>query len=390
MTIAIAIAILAGAGAGAALAQEPGLRLAKAGGGDVRVDIVPDASLPVPLEWNLYRGALADVAAYAQAGDPDGRCAVPGTDADIPLAGEAALPGAFYYLLTAVDAVAGETGLGTDSFGVPRPNTNPCPRGCGTEVLPTASITRTEGLAIAPDGTAYFSQSGALGRRQPGMPPQAAWAPLPGATTVWGVAWRADGSVFVGSPTAGGNLFVVDTTVPSPVARVLYAAAGGANGVVVGPDDAVYYSDFNAGRVHRVDDAGLRREVTASAITRANGLLFDDDGTLLVLAYSAGQIYRLTLDANMTEIARVLAGTIAGSSLDGIAKDDAGRYLLSDNSGGRLLRTDASFGNVEVLATGLPAAANIAFGKGALDCLDVYVASSGPLGFFESDVSGRP
>jgi sugar lactone lactonase YvrE len=370
--------------------QEPDLRVVKAGVVDIDVRILPSGSLPVPLAWNLYRGSLSDVGAYVQRGDPDGRCGNPGTDTSIPLAREAAMPGAFYYLLSAVDDPAGETGLGTDSFGVERPNDYPCPMTCGAEVAPAANITRTEGLAIDMDGVVYYSQSGFLGRRRPGSARENAWVTLPGATTVWGIACRVDGIAFVGSPSAGGNLFRIDTTAASPVAQVLYAAAGGANGVTVGPDGAAYYSDFSGGHVYRVDDAGMRTQVTAGTIAQPNGLLFDDDGTLLVLAYGAGQIHRLTLDATMSEVSRSLAGTIAGSRLDGIAKDDAGRYLLTDNGGGRLLRTDGSFGSLEVLVTGVPAAANIAFGKGPLDCTDVYVASSGALGFFESDVSGRP
>lgn len=373
-------------------ADEPDLRLA-ASGRDVRVDILPSPALPDPLHWNLYRGALADAVLSLQHGDPDGRCAVDGAETGILLSGERDVPGDHYYLLTARPAAGPETGLGAWSDGTPRINTFPCPAPadpCGTELLPLASIRGTEGLAIAPDGTTYYSQSGAVGRRLPGMAVENRWVALPGATTVWGIALRSDGMLFVGSPTAGGNVFRIDTTAPTPVAELLYAAAGSANGLAIAPDGRIAYGDFNGGRVYLVDDAGTRVQVTASAITQANGLLFDDDGTLLVLAYGAGQVWRLSLDASLRETSRVLAGSVAGARLDGIAKDVSGRYYLSDNSGGRLIRTDSSFGSQEVLLTGVSAAANIAFGKGALDCLDVHVASSGNLGFFEADVTGRP
>ena len=63
---------------------------------------------------------------------------------------------------------------------------------------------------------------------------------------------------------------------------------------------------------------------------------------------------------------------------------------MTDNSGGRLLRFDASFGTPTTLLTGISAAANVAFGKGALACTDVYVASSGALGLFNGDSAGTP
>ena len=372
-----------------AAAREPDLRVAKTATGDVVVSILPSGPGD-PLAWNLYRGELADVASWLQRGDPDGRCEVPGADRAVVLAGETVFPGNYYYLLTAVDALGGETGLGTQSDAVARVNTFPCPAPCGSEVVPTATISGTEGLAIAPDGTVYYSQSGAVGRRLAGGAAENRWVLLVGATTVWGMALRDDGMLFVGSPSAGGNVYRIDTTQVSPTAQVLYPAAGSANGVTVGPDAAVYYSDFNGDRVYRVDDAGVRTQVTAAVIDQANGLLFDDDGKLLVLAYGAGQVWRLTLDASMVETSRVLAGTFAGSRLDGIAKDVTGRYYLTDNSAGRLLRVDSAFANTEVLLTGTPAAANIAWGKGPLGCMDVYVASSGALGLFTSDATGRP
>jgi sugar lactone lactonase YvrE len=254
--------------------------------------------------------------------------------------------------------------------------------------LPRDVALRDRGPAA--DGTAYYSQSGAVGRRLPGAAPENRWAILAGATTVWGLALRDDGMLFAGTPGAGGNLWRIDTTAAVPAPVVHYPAAGSANGVIVAPDGSVLYSDFNAGRVYRVDDAGTRTQVTAATIASANGLLVDDDGTLLVLSFSTGAIWRLTLDASYQEISRVQAGSVPGASLDGIAKDVSGRYYLGDNGMRRLLRTDASFGSLEVLLTGVTAAANIAFGKGALDCTDVYVASSGNLALFEADVTGRP
>ncbi len=265
------------------------------------------------------------------------------------------------------------------------------PVDCGEGVAPVAQITGTEGLAVAGDGTVYFSQSRFLGRWVPGGAVESSWVPLPGApNTVWGVAARADGMVFVATPAGGGAIYRVDTGVGNPQATPLYDApnTGSANGLVIGPDQAVYYSDFGGGRVYRVADDGTRSEVTAAGISSPNGLLFEPGGSLLVLSYNTGAIWELSLDQNMVETGRAQVGSIPGSP-DGIARDETGRYYITDNGGGRLLRLDSEFGNQEVLLNGIPAAANIAFRKDA-GCYDIYVASSGALGHYVGDAPGVP
>src|SRR5687768_12374158 len=124
---AIPAAIVTLALAASAGAVEPDLRVEAGIGDDVIVRLLPHPALPDPAEFNLYRGALADLGTDVQRGDPDGRCAIPGSDSDVVLAGERAIPGDFYYLLTAVPAAGPETGLGTRSDGIARMNTFPCP-----------------------------------------------------------------------------------------------------------------------------------------------------------------------------------------------------------------------------------------------------------------------
>ncbi len=264
------------------------------------------------------------------------------------------------------------------------------PGECGDEMLPTSSIVGTEGLAIAADGTLYYSQTEAVGRRRPGMPPEDGFVELPGATTVWGVALRDD-TLFVASPSMGGVIYSIDLGATVPEATPLLEDAGGANGLVVGPDGAVYYSDFSGNQVYRVSDGGDRTAVTTTEIDSPNGLFFESASALLVLSYSAGQVIRLTLDENAEETGRDPIFTDDSTALDGIAQDDRGRFYLGDNGEGRLLRWDPATGDTaEVLLPDVESAANIVFGRGALRCTDVYVASGGSLGRYAADVGGRP
>lgn len=262
---------------------------------------------------------------------------------------------------------------------------------CGDGVLPTGDVTGTEGIAIGPDGTLYYSQSGAVGRVTPGGAAEDGWAAL-GGGTVWGMAVSPAGNMlYVASPSTQ-TIFQVDTS--TGAVDPLYENAGNPNGLVIGPDGAVYYTHFAAmGRVYRVAPAsGTRSEVTAQAIPGANGLYFASPTELYVLAYQAGDVYRLTLDASGVESAREVVASLDGA-LDGIGRDAEGRWYVTDNGGGRLLRVAADWSNdadPEVLLTGIGAAANVAWGKGALDCNDVYVASAGSLGRHAAGVPGNP
>ncbi len=252
---------------------------------------------------------------------------------------------------------------------------------CGTEVLPVAQITGTEGLAIAPDGTLYYSQNGKIGRRRPGTAPENAWVDVGGTTTIFGLVYDdASGMLYVAAPSLGGAIWKIDTIAATPAATILYSPAPSANGIVIGPDGAIYYSSLGDGSIYRVDLAGTRTEVTTTDIPGGpNGIFFENATTLLAVSYNGGVVYSLTLGANMKEVARSNVGDVGGKP-DGIALDEQGRWYIGDNTQGRLLRYAADWTGEEILLTDLPAAANVVFGRGTLDCADVYVASGGALG----------
>jgi sugar lactone lactonase YvrE len=264
---------------------------------------------------------------------------------------------------------------------------------CGTEVAPVAMITGTEGIAIAADGTIYYSQTGGVGRWVPGTnTPEDDWVALAGTSTVWGMAIDdASGMLYVATPGSGGDIWQIDTTAATPAGTVLYDSAGSPNGLTLGPDGAIYYGHFaGAGQVYRVDTAGNRTTVTTSTIAQPNGVLFDDDGTLLVAMYGTGDMVRLTLDPTThMETGRGSIDSNAGNP-DGLARDELGRYYVTDNGGDEVLRYDTAFANPESLLPGVSAAANMAFGRGALACTDLYVTSSGQMRRIDAGAAGVP
>lgn len=286
-------------------------------------------------------------------------------------------------VVTAVDVVRTDTGNAPADVPAPPtdtpapPTDTPAAPSCGMERPTITGIRGTEGLVIGPDGTIYYSQSGAVGRLPPGGAPTNRWVTLTGASTVWGLALDAiRNRLYVGSP-ATQSLFVVDIAADPPTAETFLTGAGQPNGLTIDAEGNVFYSDFSGGQVYRVDPDGMRTQVTTSRIANANGVAFGPDGALYVESYSAGTLLRLTL-TDGRESARATVATSLGNP-DGLAFDADGRIYVGDNGGRRLIRLDADGTNPEVIGTGITAAANVEFGAGALPCTDIYVASSGTL-----------
>jgi sugar lactone lactonase YvrE len=253
---------------------------------------------------------------------------------------------------------------------------------CGAMRPDVSNIAGTEGLVIGPDGTIYYSQPNAVGRLRPGQAQEDGWATLPGNTdTVWGLALDvANRRLYAGSPTARA-IYAVDLDAASPMGTVYLMNAGQPNGLTIGLDGALWYTDFGGGNVYRVPAMGMRTRVTTSAIANANGLAFGPDGALYVVSYSAGTLLRLEVSGGMETGRRMVASALGNP--DGLAFDAMGRIYVTNNGAGTLTRLDADGSNPMRLLGGIRAAASIEFGAGALRCSDIYVASSGALARFE-------
>lgn len=246
------------------------------------------------------------------------------------------------------------------------------PASCGSARPALTGTSGTEGVVIAADGTIYFSQSGGVGRIAPDGVRTASWVRLAGASTVWGLALDVPRRrLYVGSP-GNGTVYSIDLSSDPPMATAFLTGAGGPNGLTMGPDGFLYYSDFSGGHVYRVDAGGMRTRVTTTTISQANGVAFYN-GSLYVDSYARGTLYRLTL-TDGAETARDTVITGLGS-LDGLAFDSAGAAYVTDQRMGRLVRIAPDGSTSEDLLTGLTSPANIEFGVGPLSCTDIYVAT---------------
>jgi virginiamycin B lyase len=257
---------------------------------------------------------------------------------------------------------------------------------CGTEKPDVSTITGSEGLVIDADGTIYFSQAAAVGRLQPGAAskPEKAWAKLTGANTVWGLAIdHASKALYAGSPTTS-KIYKV-TLEDTPTVTDFVTMAGQPNGLTMGPDGALYYTDFaNMGNVFRVTAAGMKTMVTTTPLSMPNGLAFGADGALYVDVFQMGAITKLTLAAGV-ETARadfVANGLVAAA--DGLAFDAAGLAYVGYSGG--VSRVSANGKTLTNLAKG--GTANVEFGAGALDCKDIYYVQGGKLARVANDTAG--
>jgi hypothetical protein len=248
---------------------------------------------------------------------------------------------------------------------------------CGTARPSLTGITGTEGLVIARDGTIYFSRSRAVGRLVPGGTVEPSFVSISGEDTIWGLALdAANETLYVAIP--GSGVRQIDLTAATPTAEPFVTAATQApNGITVGPDGFVYYSDFGGGRVYRVDpaDGSARTEVTTAVIRQANGVAFEPAGTLLVASYQDGTLTRLTLSAAGVETGRTTVTSDLGSP-DGVVVAADGTIFVGDQGLARGVYR-VSGGTVTPVQTGLSAPASVEFGAGALDCDDLYVAIGG-------------
>jgi glucose/arabinose dehydrogenase len=258
---------------------------------------------------------------------------------------------------------------------------------CGTARPNLDAIKTAEGLVIAPDGTIYFSQpfggaaSNYLGRyRPPYREVETQWAKV--GPRALGIALDPKrNALYVGSRGRGKLLkvFLYD----HPVVRELANVEPTINGVTLGEDDAVYYTDQHGGRVYRVLRGGIKTEVTTSVIEDPNGLAFGPDGDLYVLTYAKAKITRLKLKDGKETSRTAFADVTGGKNADGIAFDSQGRLYVT---AGSLFQVSADGKTVKPL--GPSYGANAEFGSGALSCSDLYTAGNGK-GIFRVAIDTR-
>jgi sugar lactone lactonase YvrE len=245
---------------------------------------------------------------------------------------------------------------------------------CGTTPMAfdVKAMGAKESLVVDPDGNIYFSsRTGSVGRYLApyDKPPQTQWATIPGQ--VFGVILDPKRKV-VYAGTRGANKMYRIPMADASKMDVLAPVKGGVNGLTLGDDGTVYYTDQGGGHVYGISPDGMEKQVTKSPVSQANGLAFAPDGSLHVLSWTKpGVDTRIVVDANHMEVSRTMFASVPTGNADGIAFDKMGNAYIT--SGG-LYKVSAD--GKQQMKIDNTSGANVEFGAGALSCTDLLWAGS--------------
>ena len=187
-----------------------------------------------------------------------------------------------------------------------------------------------------------------------------------------GLAWDADGSLIMGFNGSTQNAIVDGQDgglmrVDPETGRTteLTRGMGQANGVVRGPDGAIYASnDFGHG-IDRFADGKLQDDW--SNVQTPNGLVIDTAGRYMYAAHSfkPASVARIDLaDPSKEEPYYEAAAPDQAAGPDGMTRDDRDRLFVALNGSGEVWRIDTDRSACRV-ATGITNASALNWGGGA-------------------------
>ena len=340
---------------------------------------------------------------------PDAAGRAPGeTDVEVtpPALADAGPPDALTPDLAAADLTAPD--LAAPEVAPPTPDAamevqiQVDPSACGTLRPDMSQVVGADGLVIDRAGTIYYSRSAAtetgegyVGRMRAGAPLEPTWLTIPAGSRLWGLALdESRGRLYV-LAALSKTIHYVETGLPAaaaPVLKTLATALESPNDIAVGADGHVYYSAEADRNVYRLSPAGVKSVVTTS-VTHARlapaGLTFAVDGTLLVGSAGTGPILRLTLAGGKEQARRTHGHLFTWGN--GLVFDRRGRLYVVTYSPTRQARVVMI---VEDESTAIEVAngmgfGSLAFGRGPLDCRDLYIAvPSGQLLRLPTDAPG--
>jgi sugar lactone lactonase YvrE len=256
---------------------------------------------------------------------------------------------------------------------------------CGTARPPLDQLVAVDSLAIDGSGNIYFSNDDGtnawVGKLAPDGTLEKHWLTIPVGPPTRGMAIDDARGVIYFTTGAGAPELEAADLGDAPVARMVYRGFTDPNDVAMGFDGDVYVSDQGDGQIYGITPATKKRtKITTMPIGIASmgsgpaGLAFDPDHTLVVGYKGSGQLIRIRMDKGV-ESGRSTFGPL-NDWVNALAYDDRGRLYLALfdlNAFRDVVRLDGDNASPVPIASGGHFSA-MAFGRGALDCTDLYVA----------------
>lgn len=126
---------------------------------------------------------------------------------------------------------------------------------------------------------------------------------------------------------------------------VIASGLSSAMGIIFGPDDKVYISDYGGNKIVKMDKDGSNLTTLTTNVSEPIGLAFDNSGNLLVAEYGGHRIKKVDSGGNTTLIKGGLG------QLTGIVVDSHNKIFVIDYSYGKIYKMDADGSNSAVFAT---------------------------------------
>jgi sugar lactone lactonase YvrE len=262
-------------------------------------------------------------------------------------------------------------------------------------VIDVSSIMKADGVAVGDDGTLYFTTPDAVDGwvgRVVGQSIEMRWLRVARAVQLRGLAIdHARKRLYVADDT-NDQILSYDLTASLPSATVVVSGLAGINEIALDAAGTIFFSGPQL--IYRVVQ-GKAVAVSSEPVGELakdqgpGGLAFAADGSLFAGIRKGGAIVKLTL-TNGAQSGRARFGTFDGW-INGLAFDRDGRLY----AGLYDLTVDTNV--VRVAVDGLSSTsvssggrfASLAFGRGSLDCRDLYVANpAGSMRRIRTDTPG--
>jgi sugar lactone lactonase YvrE len=213
-----------------------------------------------------------------------------------------------------------------------------------------------------------------------GQPFDQNWRRLDNSPVTWGLALdRKNRRIYVLVVSGPGALVAFDDIDGAALGRQVVTGLDNPNDVVVASDGNVYFSSQGDRSVYRVAPTGVRTLISTTPFGDAamnqmpSALTIDPAGNLIVGLEPSGPLYRVALSASGQQVSRTAIPGWTGWA-NGLAYDRRGRLYVAmydDVQPRTIVRLEAGGGTTTIAMNGR--FSSIDFGRGPLDCRDLYV-----------------